>query len=148
MRPAIEIGKWLAAMKVRTVSLSLRFIIIGPWTQLWSHRGPKGYAMLMSPNGCPWSPLLGWYCCPQRKVLAIPQSLVRCASCREVSEQKRGTRVKDSAKNCASKRRKRAGRGWGRKEGNFLPVPLPPLYFSALALFLARSKQEIPFLCH
>ena len=40
--------------------------------------------------------------------------------------KERGTRVKDRAKNGASKR---AGRGWGRKEGNFLHLPLPPLSF-------------------
>ena len=40
--------------------------------------------------------------------------------------KEQGTRVKDCAKNGVSKR---AGEGWGRKEGNFLPSPPPPPSF-------------------
>ena len=61
--------------------------------------------------------------------------------------KERGTRVKDREKSGASKR---AGRGWGRKEGNerFLPSPPPPPSFTFLVLvsFLARSKPKVPFL--
>ena len=60
--------------------------------------------------------------------------------------KERGTRVKDRAKNGPSKR---AGREWGRKEGNavsFLPLPLPHFHFLALVSFLPRPKPRIPFL--
>ena len=57
--------------------------------------------------------------------------------------KERGTRVKDRAKNGASKR---AGRGWGRKEGRFFPSPSPHFHFLALVSFLARPKPRIPFL--
>ena len=40
--------------------------------------------------------------------------------------KERRKRVKDRAKNGLSKR---AGRGWGRKEGNFLPSPSPSSTF-------------------
>ena len=53
------------------------------------------------------------------------------------TSKERGTRVKDRAKNGASKR---AERGWK----SFLPLPL--LHFLALVPFLARSKPKIPFL--
>ena len=58
--------------------------------------------------------------------------------------KERGTRVKDRAKNGVSKR---AGRGWRRKEGNFLPSPpSPTFHFFALVPFFARPKSKIPFL--
>ena len=57
--------------------------------------------------------------------------------------KERGTRVKDRAKNGASKR---AGRGWGRKEGPSFPFPSPLFHFLALVSFLARPKPRIPFL--
>ena len=43
-----------------------------------------------------------------------------------VSVREQETKVKDRAKNGVSKR---AGKGWGRKEGNFLPSPPPPPSF-------------------
>ena len=63
---------------------------------------------------------------------------MRCRS------KKRGTRVKDRAKNGGSRR---AGRGWGRKEGNLrsFPFPSPLFHFLALVSFLARPKPV--FLC-
>ena len=57
--------------------------------------------------------------------------------------KERRTRVKDGAKNGASKR---AGRGRGRKEVSFLPLPLPLFHFLAFVSFLARPKPRIPFL--
>ena len=68
--------------------------------------------------------------------------------------KERGTRVKDREKRGESKR---AGRGWGRKEGNvsFLsafpsafpsfPSPSPLFHFLTLVSFLARSKPKVPF---
>ena len=55
------------------------------------------------------------------------------------SSKERGTRVKDRAKNGVSER---AGRGWGRKEGKFLPLPIPPLSF------LAQEYRSSVFLCY
>ena len=61
---------------------------------------------------------------------------------REVLEQR--TRVKDRAKNGASKR---AGRGWGRKaRKRFFPLSLLIFHFLALVPFPARPKPKIPFL--
>ena len=64
-----------------------------------------------------------------------------------VYEQRTRNESQRPREKCASKR---AGRGWGLKEGNvsFLPLPLPlPLFhFLALVSFLARSKPKIPFL--
>ena len=78
--------------------------------------------------------------------------------------KERGTRVKDRAENGVSRR---AGRGWGRKEGNAcrqtpgfwkpltwpvmpefhsFPSPSPHFHFLALVWFLARPKPRIPFL--
>ena len=54
----------------------------------------------------------------------------------------RGTRVQDRAKNGASKR---AGRGWGIKEGRRSPPP-PSFIFWLFVSFLARPKPRIPFL--
>ena len=54
--------------------------------------------------------------------------------------KERGTIVKDCAKNGVSKR---AGSGWGRKEGNASP---PPFHFLARVSFLARFKPRILFL--
>ena len=51
--------------------------------------------------------------------------------------KERGTRVKDRAKNGASKR---AGRGWGKV--SLLPLPLLLFHFLALVSFLARSNRK------
>ena len=68
----------------RTVSPSLRLISMGPWTRLWSYRGqkamPSWWALTRGTravHGCHCS--VGIAVC-KRKVLAIPQSLVECAS--------------------------------------------------------------------
>ena len=53
--------------------------------------------------------------------------------------KERGTGVKDSAKNGVSKR---AGRGWGRREGSFLPSPLPPPTFIFWLLFHFSRGQN------
>ena len=65
--------------------------------------------------------------------------------------KERGRRVKDPEKNGASKR---AGRGWGRKEGNFnfLPSPPPPPTFTFWLLFhfsrgQNRESRSSVFLC-
>ena len=64
--------------------------------------------------------------------------------------KERGTRVKDRAKNVASER---AGRGWGRKEGNrFLPSPpLSPSFIFCLSFHFSRGQNREPpsliFLC-
>ena len=55
--------------------------------------------------------------------------------------KERGTRVKDCAKNGASKR---AGRGWGRKFPSFHSLS-PLFHFLALVSFLGRPKPV--FLC-
>ena len=57
------------------------------------------------------------------------------------------TRVKDQAKYGVSKR---AGRGWGRKEGirqafPSFPFPSPLFHFLALIPFFLRPKSEVPF---
>ena len=63
--------------------------------------------------------------------------------------KERGTRVKDRAKNGVSER---AGRGWGRKEGNFLPLPILPLsFFGSCFISRAAKTQESRssvFLCY
>ena len=48
--------------------------------------------------------------------------------------KERGTIVKDCAKNGVSKR---AGRGWGRKEGNASPPPSPLSFFGSC--FISRA---------
>ena len=53
--------------------------------------------------------------------------------------KERGTRIKDRAKNGASKR---AGKWWGRKEGNF-PSPSPLFHFLDLVPIFARTKRKI-----
>ena len=58
------------------------------------------------------------------------------------------TRVKDRAENGVDKR---AGSGWGRKEGikrafPYFLFPSPVFHFLALISFFARPKPEIPFL--
>ena len=70
---------------------------------------------------------------------------VACACVASVSvrfrSKEQGTRVKDHAKNGASKR---AGRGWGRKEG-FLPSPPPPpLSFFGSRFISCAVKTENP----
>ena len=58
--------------------------------------------------------------------------------------KERGTRDKDRANNGASKR---AGRGWGRKEGNaisFLPLSLPRLLSFGSRLISRAIKTETP----
>ena len=55
--------------------------------------------------------------------------------------KERRTRVKDVAKNGASKR---AGRGRGRKEVSFLPLPLPPLSFFGIRFISRAAKAEDP----
>ena len=78
---------------------------------------------------------------------------VACACVASVSvrfrSKEQGTRVKDHAKNGASKR---AGRGWGRKEG-FLPSPPPPpsFIFRLLFHFLRgqnRKSRSSVFYCY
>ena len=54
--------------------------------------------------------------------------------------KERGTRVKDRAKTGASKR---AGRGWGRKEGNAF---LPPLSFFGSCFISRAAKTGLPSL--
>ena len=54
--------------------------------------------------------------------------------------KERGTRVKDRAKSGVSKR---AGRGWGRKEGNFLPSPAsPPSFVFLLSFHFSRGQKR------
>ena len=54
--------------------------------------------------------------------------------------KERGARVKDRAKNGVSKR---AGRGWGRKEENFLPSPpLPPSFIFLLSFHFSRGQKR------
>ena len=72
-------------------------------------------------------------------MLRLTLACVASVSVRSMSKE-RGTTVNCSAKNGASKR---AGRGWGGKEGN---LPSPLFHFLALVSFLARSKPKIPFL--
>ena len=55
--------------------------------------------------------------------------------------KERGTRIKDRAKNGASKR---AGKGWGRKEGNFPLLLLPPLSFFGSRSIFRAAKTENP----
>ena len=58
--------------------------------------------------------------------------------------KERGTRVKDRAKNGASKR---AGRGGEERKERFPSFPSPLFHFLVLVSFLARSKpRSIPFL--
>ena len=59
------------------------------------------------------------------------------------SSKERGTRVRDHAKNGASKR---AGRGWGRKKKeSFLPLPLPPLsFFGSHFISRAVKTENLP----
>ena len=58
--------------------------------------------------------------------------------------KERGTRVKDSAKNGASKR---AGRDGEERKERFPSFPSPLFHFLVLVSFLARSKPRIiPFL--
>ena len=52
-----------------------------------------------------------------------------------------GTKVKDCAKNGASKR---AERGWGRKEGKFLPLLNPSLSFFGSRFISRVAKTENP----
>ena len=70
--------------------------------------------------------------------LRLTLACVASVSVRSMSKE-RGTRVNCRAKNGASKR---AGRGWGGKEGN-LPSTSPLFHFLALVSFLARSKPKI-----
>ena len=60
--------------------------------------------------------------------------------------KERGTRVKDREKSGASKR---AGRGWGRKEGNFLPLPLPtlPHFGSRFISRAVNAESPLPRFC-
>ena len=62
--------------------------------------------------------------CWQVKSVNIKTITVACVASVSVRfrSKERGKRVKDRAKNGLSKR---AGTGWGRKEGNFLPSPSP-----------------------
>ena len=66
--------------------------------------------------------------CWQVNIVNIKTITVDCVASVSVRfrSKERGKRVKDRAKNGLSKR---AGRGWGRKEGNFLPSPSPPPTF-------------------
>ena len=66
--------------------------------------------------------------CLQVNSVNIKTITVACVASVSVRfrSKERGKRVKDRAKNGLSKR---AGRGWGRKEGNFLPSPSPPPTF-------------------
>ena len=53
--------------------------------------------------------------------------------------KERGTRIEDRAKNGASKR---AGKWWGRKEGNF-PSPSPLFHLLDLVPFFARTNRKM-----
>ena len=66
--------------------------------------------------------------CWHFKSVNIKTITVACVASLSVRfrSKERGKRVKDRAKNGLSKR---AGRGWGRKEGNFLPSPSPSSTF-------------------
>ena len=68
--------------------------------------------------------------------------LIACAASVSVQfwSKERGTRIKDRAKNGASKI---AGKGWGRKEGNF-PIPLHPLSFFGSRSIFRAAKTENP----
>ena len=84
--------------------------------------------------------------CWQVKSVNIKTITVACVASVSVRfrSKERGKIVKDRAKNGLSKR---AGRGWGRKEGNFLPspkLPLPPLSFFGSCLISRAAKTENP----
>ena len=82
--------------------------------------------------------------CWQVKSVNIKTITVACVANVSVRfrSKERGKRVKDRAKNGLSKR---AGRGWGRKEGNFLPSPSPPpLSFFGSCLISRAAKTENP----
>ena len=66
--------------------------------------------------------------CWEVKSVNIKTITVACVTSVSVQfrSKERGKRVKDRAKNGLSER---AGRAWGRKEGNFLPSPSPPPTF-------------------
>ena len=71
----------------------------------------------------------------------VTRPLLACVASVSVRfrSKERGTRVKDRAKNGVSKR---AGTGWGREEGNFLPSPPPPPPFIFLLSFHFSRGQN------
>ena len=80
--------------------------------------------------------------CWQFKSVNIKTITVACVASVSVRfrSKERGKRVKDRAKNGLSKR---AGRGWGRKEGNFLPSPSPPPTFTFWLLsYFSRGQNR------
>ena len=81
--------------------------------------------------------------CWQVKSVNIKTITVACVASVSVRfrSKERGKRVKERAKNGLSKR---AGRGWGRKEGNFLPSPSPPptFIFWLLSHFLRGQNRK------
>ena len=81
--------------------------------------------------------------CWQVKSVSIKTITVTCVASVSVRfrSKERGKIVKDRAKNGLSKR---AGRGWGRKEGNFLPSPSPPptFIFWLLSHFLRGQNRK------
>ena len=84
--------------------------------------------------------LLNW----QVKSVNIKTITVACVASVSVRfrSKERGKRVKDRAKNGLSKR---AGRGWGRKEGNFLPFPSPspsPTFIFWLLSHFSRGQNR------
>ena len=81
--------------------------------------------------------------CWQVKSVNIKTITVACVASVSVRfrSKERGKSVKDRAENGLSKR---AGRGWGRKEGNFLPSPSPPptFIFWLLSHFLRGQNRK------
>ena len=79
------------------------------------------------------------------KIVRYNRGTLRVACVTSVSvwfrNKERGTKVKECAKNGASKR---AERGWGRKEGKFLPLLLPSLSFFGSRFISRVAKTENP----
>ena len=142
MRPAIEIGKCLAATKGRTVSPLLRFIIIGPWTRLWSHRGPKAMP-------CWWAltAVHGRHCSVDIAVLSVRYwpfrrvwyGVLPAVRFRSKNEERESKTARKIARVKGEK--ERGGGGKERKETSFpSPSPLPPLLFFG-SCFISRPVK-------
>ena len=103
-------------------------------TQLHHRKNPVGTWNFDMKQELYWSTSFAVFC------VKIFLAYVASVSVRFYRSKERGTRVEDRAKNGASKR---AGRGWGRKEGN-VPPP-PPTFIFWLSSFISRAaKTENP----